>query len=504
MSQYFMGIDIGTYEAKGMIMDGDGRCLATHSVSHKMETPQPGFAEHDAEKAWWGGFCTISKALLAKTSIDPKLIAGVGCSAIGPCCLPVDSQCRPLRPAILYGVDVRAAEEIDELNQELGEEYILKTYGNPITSQSVGPKILWLKKHEPEVYKNAAKFITASTYLVAKLTGKYTVDNYTAAYFTPMYDLSTCDWDYKNLERICPAEKLAECHWTDEIAGGVNEKAASETGLAVGTPVTVGTADASADAVGVGICRPGDMLLMFGSSIFIIHVVPKLTSDPRYWSGPYLFRDTYMVSSGMSTAGTLTRWFRDNLAPDYLQQEQQGGKNAYEALMGDISDIPPGSEGLITLPYFSGERTPINDPAARGMIFGLNLNHTRAHLYQSCLEGVGYGIAQHLKGYGEIGMKTERIVAVGGGTKNPKWMQIVSDISGRELTLGQVFGAAFGDALIAAMAVGHFSSMEEATRKIEFSGSVTPNLENTAKYAPYLKRYTELYSQTKELMHGLK
>ena len=501
--KYYMGIDIGTFESKGMLIDENGNCVTTHSVPHVMESPEPGFAEHDAEQTWWGDFCQISKAMIADSQVDPQDIKGVGCSAIGPCCLPVDENCRPLRKAILYGVDVRAAEEIDYLNQTLGEEYVLKKYGNPITSQSIGPKILWIKKHEPEVYEKAAKFITASTYLVAKLTGEYYIDNYTAAYFTPMYDLNACDWDYENISQFCRGDQLAKCAWTDEIAGGVTPKAAEETGLAPGTPVTVGTADAPADAVGIGVVDPGDMLLMFGSSVYIIHVVPKLTVDSRFWAGPYLFKDTYMVASGMSTTGTLTRWFRDDFAKDLLGIEQQGGANAYVSLMEEIKDILPGSDGLIVLPYFSGERTPINDPKAKGMIFGLTLHHTRGHVYQACLEGTAYGIGQHFDGYQEIGMETKKIMAVGGGTKNPKWMQIVSDVAGKELHLGQVFGAAFGDALLAALGTGHFKSMDDVKKLITTRGTVTPDMQRHQIYQKYKDIYTKLYLNNKELMHEI-
>ncbi len=500
---YFLGIDIGTYAATGMLIDEEGRTVATHSVAHEMKSPKPGYAEHDADKDWWGGFCQISRALLDKARIKPTEILGVGASAIGPCCLPVDKDCKPLRQAILYGVDVRAEKQIKQLNDSMGEDYVLEKYGNPIPSQSVGPKILWLKQNEPEVYNRAAKFVTASTFLAAKLTGEYVIDRYTAAYFTPMYNLETNDWDYENLAPFCRGDQLARCCWADEVAGKITPQAATETGLADGTPVVVGTAAAAADAVGVGVFNPGDMLLMFGSSVYMIHIVPKLTTDKRYWAGPYLFEGTYMVASGMSTTGTLTRWFRDQLAHDLVERQERGDGNAYDLLLDEIRDIPPGSGNLIVLPYLSGERTPINDPLAKGAVFGLTLHHTRAHLYQACLEGVGYGIAQHFRGYAGIGMQTNKVVAVGGGTKSPKWMQIVADISGRELLLGGVYGASFGDALLAGLGVGCFSGVDDLAKRVGFNGTITPNPENSKTYAPLLDVYTELYESTKHLMHRL-
>lgn len=498
---YFLGIDIGSNESKGMLIDEKGRIQAIESAAHPMEVPIAGYAEHDAEKSWWGDFCAISKALIAKTGVDSSDIKGVGMSAIAPCCLPLDKDGNPLRKAILYGVDVRAKKQIQRLNEELGEDYILRKYGNPITSQSVGPKILWIKENEPEIYEKTAKFVTASTYLGAKLTGNYCIDHYTAAYFTPMYNLECLDWDEENLGRFCRKDQLAQCRWTDEIIGCVTAEAAKATGLSEGTPVITGTADASADAVGAGVLDAGDMLLMFGSSLFMIHVVPGLTTDKRYWAGPYLFKDTYMVASGMSTAGTVTKWFRDELGRDLLEKQKNGGKNAYDALMDEIETLKPGADGLLVLPYFSGERTPINDPEAQGVFFGLNLKHTRAHLYQACLESVAYGIEQHLRGYREIGMETKRLVAVGGGTLTPKWMQIVADVTGQELLIGSVYGASFGDALLAAKAAGYIADMAEVKRLITYQDRVRPEAENREKYRPFVDRYEKLYLATKDLMH---
>ena len=499
----FLGIDVGTYETKGTLMDETGRILLTDSEPHQMEIPRPGFAEHDAEGVWWHDFCAVSNRLIRRSGIRPADIRAVGASAIAPCCLPLDEDGRPLRKAILYGVDVRAEKQIEDLKRTLGEDRILERCGNPITSQSVGPKILWIRENEPEIYKRAARFVTSTTYLTAKLTGRYCIDHYTAAYFTPLYSLASRDWDDETLPLFCRREQLAECLWTDEIAGTVTRKAAAETDLAEGTPVIVGTADAAADAAGAGVLDPGDVLLMFGSTVYMIHVTEKLTTDKRYWAGPYLFRDSFMVASGMSTAGMLTRWFRNELAPDLLAQEKAGGPNAYDALMAGIGDIPPGSEGLIVLPYFSGERTPINDPRAKGVFMGLTLSHTRAHLYQACLEGVAYGIGQHFRGYREIGMDTRRLIAVGGGTKTPKWMQIVSDVTGKELFLGSVFGASYGDCLLAAKAVGCIRDRADMQARITYGGRVTPDAARYAQYQPYLDRYIELYERTKDIMHSL-
>lgn len=501
---FFLGIDIGTFESKGVIVDSAANVVASHACPHVMESPKPGYAEHDAEKTWWADFCEISNNLLEKSLISPSKIKAIGCSTIAPCCLPVDKECNPLRKAILYGVDVRASEEISFLENHFGKENIFKKYGTPVTSQSVGAKILWLKNNEPDTYKAAYKFVTGSTYLVAKLTGNYVIDNYTAATWVPMYDVQNNNWEFGNLDLFCKAEQLAHCKWSNEVVGTITDKAAKETGLLRGTPVITGTADASAEAVSVGVFDPGDMMLMYGSSIFIIHVVEKFTVDDRLWAGPYLFPGTYSVAAGMSTTGTLTRWFRDNFAKDLLEIQEQEGINAYHLMAEEATDISPGSEGLIVLPYFSGERTPINDPKAKGVIFGLNLLHTRAHVYNACLEGVGYGIAQHFEIFDQKNMGTKKVMAVGGGTKNQKWLQIVSDISGKKQhTAKESIGAAYGDSLLAAMAIGHYRSSKDIAEVIKLDKTIEPDMQNNDSYIFYKKNYSALYEATKSIMHQL-
>ena len=425
----------------------------------------------------------------------------MGVSTIAPCCLPVDEALRPLRKAILYGIDVRTSGEIHMLEDLLGKDYIFDHYGTPLTTQSAGAKVLWIKNNEPEIYEKAYKFVTGSTYLVAKLTGEFVIDRYTAATWVPLYNVEKEDWD-ENLLGICRRDQLADCRWTHEIAGRVTEQAARETGLAAGTPVTTGTADASAEAFSVGVMEPGDMMLMYGSSIFIIHVVEKFTKDERLWAGPYMFPGTYSVAAGMSCSGTLTRWFRDNFAKDILEQSEKNGRNSYAELARLADGIPAGSEGLTVLPYFSGERTPINDPDAKGVIFGLNLLHTRAHVYKACLEGVGYGINQHFEIFDERKMGTRKVMAVGGGVKNAAWLQIVSDISGKEQHLAvEETGAAYGDALLAAMGCGFYRDAHEVCAQIRQKSTIKPDMSVHAAYQPYARRYARLYQATKEIMH---
>jgi xylulokinase len=501
--KYFLGIDVGTYESKGALIDENCQIIADYAVKHELENPKPNHFEHDAEKVWWGDLCQISKALIAKAGIKNSEIACVGSSALGADCLPVDENCRPLRKAILYGIDSRAEKEMAYLAEYFGPEKVNQIYGRPLCSSDVAPKILWIKNNEPEVYKKTAKFLTSTSYLTAKLTGNYVIDKFLINTFSPAYrpDGSI---DENACSLFCRPDQLASCRGTTEIVGEITRKAATETGLAEGTPVITGTDDSGAEAISTGIFQPGDMMLQIGSSCYLIYCSDRLVLDDRIWHDEFIIPGTYSVSAGTNTAGTMTRWYRDTLYFDALAQQELGGRNAYEAMLDHMNQIPAGSDGLITLPYFAGERTPINDPNASGVIFGLKLAHTRDHLYKSALEGVGFGIAQLLDIMKEHQLPLKKIMAVGGGAKNLPWLQIIADITGETLNCSSVtMGAAFGDALMAALAVGRFQSFADFDEVIKPGRITRPNMKTHLSYQPYRKIFDQLYLATKDMMHSL-
>jgi len=502
-NNYLLGLDIGTYESKGVIVSLDGKVVNSQMSPHEMIIPRQGWAEHDAEEVWWADIVDIIKQLLAESGVAPKDILGVGCSAIAPAVLPVDKSGKPLRKGgILYGVDTRATEEVAELEEQIGAEVIFKKTGNMLSSQATGPKILWLKKNEPEVYKEAYKFVTASTFLVARLTGNFVIDHLTGCFCLPFYYFEKRIWDDSLTRDIVELGRLAELRWTDEVAGTITAEAAAMTGLMEGTPVVVGTTDGASDAFSVGVVSSGQMMLMYGSTIFIVAVLDKPVTDERLWASPYLFEGTSALLAGMATSGTLTRWFRDKIAADLVAAEEAGGANAYNALTKEAMEIPAGSEGLVVLPYFSGERTPINDPKARGVLFGLTLAHTRAHMFKALLEGTGYGVRHNFDVMREIGAGPKEVIAVGGGTKSPLWLQVVSDISQtRQRVPAVTLGASYGDAFLAGMGAGVFSSGHEITEWLKDFRTVEPNPELKETYDRYQAIYLALYQQNKELMH---
>jgi xylulokinase len=293
--------------------------------------------------------------------------------------------------------------------------------------------------------------------------------------------------------------------WSDEIAGGVTATAAAETGLRAGTPVTAGTVDAASEAISVGVIDPGDKMIMYGTTMFFILVTDRPVPDPRMWATGYLFDGLYDVTGGMATSGALTRWFRDQLGMPEVAAEADGGPNAYQSLAELAAHAPPGSGGVICLPYFSGERTPINDPLARGMFVGLTLSHSRAHLYRSVLEGTAFGVRHNLEAMNEMGVPPRRIVAVGGGAKNDLWLQIVSDVTGvPQIVPERTIGASYGNAFLAGIATGIIPERAAVNRNwVKVKRVVEPNVGLNERYQPYYDVYRRLYENTKHEMHAL-
>ena len=500
-----LGIDIGTYESKGVLTTIAGEVIAQVAVPHQLLFPRAGWAEHDPELTWWGDFCTITKQLLSTPGVVAADIKGVGISAIGPDVLPIDENFNPLRMGILYGVDTRAVKEIDELNEKYGEDEIFNATANCLSSQSTGPKILWIKKNEPEVYKKARWFVDATTFIVARLTSRVVIDHFSAGCMVPMYDPWSNKWSDRFCKDFVNLEQLPEILWSHELAGRVTSKASELTGLAEGTPVSVGTIDAGAEALSVGVTKPGEMMMMYGSTIFMIQVTDNdQAREKRLWAGPYLFPGTWCLLAGMATSGSLTRWFRDQFAPELVAAEKSGGASAYAELVKEAAETKPGAEGIIVLPYFSGERTPVMDPRAKGMIFGLSLTHTRGHIFRAILEGMGHGVKQHVDLFTSIGARPKTIKSVGGGTKNPIWLQAISDISGVPQEVAPLtFGASYGDALLAGVAVGLVSSPEEIRTWQGKARIINPDEKLAETYRPLSEIYTSLYDATKNQMHKL-
>jgi xylulokinase len=482
-----LGIDIGTASAKGVLAAPDGTVLATAERPHRLSVPRPGLAEHDPEAVWWDGVRALVAELLPRACAPPR---GVCVSGIGPCLLPCGAGTRPLRPAILYGIDARAADEIAELEDCWGAEALLARSGSPLTAQAVGPKLLWLRRHEPDVWEAMETWHMASSFAVARLTGEWVLDHHSASQCDPLYDLGVGDWAWDLADEVLPGLPLPRLAWPGEQVGVVTRAGAEASGLPVGTPVMAGTIDAWAEAFSVGVRRPGDLMLMYGSTMFVVQVVDRPVADARLWATAGVEPRTRSLAAGMATSGSLTGWLRD-----------LAGGIGYDRLAAEAAAIPPGAGGLVVLPYFAGERNPIFDPLARGVIAGLTLAHTRGHLARAVYEGIAFGVRHIVAAMAEAAGRPRRVVAVGGGTKAGVWTQVVSDVTGLEQELPeQTIGAAYGDALLAAIGTGTVAPGTDWTRA---AGTVAPTKGTAPLYDELFDVYRELYPATRTLAHRL-
>lgn len=482
-----IGIDIGTGSSKGVLCRLNGKVIATAERLHQVSMPRPGHVEHDAEQIWWRDFLEIVADLLHRAD-GP--VVGVTTSGIGPCSVFCDADGNPLRPAILYGVDTRAYKETAELSEKIGEEALIANCGNILSSQSQGPKFLWTVRNEPWVWEKTKYFFTAHSYIAFKLTGEYVLDHRTASMFDPMYSPNTQDWIPDWCEMCAPGITLPELKYTNDIAGHVTAEGARISGLPEGIPIGVGSTDSACEAISVGVKDPGDVMVMYGSTMVAELIADKFMSHRNLWActGPY--RGTNTLVGGLSASGSLTTWFKDLL-----------GGTEYAILTEEATDVPPGSNGLLALPYFAGERAPIIDPKARGVIAGLTLTTSRAEIYRALLEAATFGARHLIESIQDAGGDGKRFIAVGGGTKGGLWTQIVSDVCGVEQIIPKyTIGASYGDALISAQNVG---AADESTSWLKPASIVLPDPDNKVIYDKIFAKYLELYPATQEIQHFL-
>jgi xylulokinase len=482
-----LGVDIGTSATKAVLVALDGAIIASARREHRLDLPRPGWAEHDAERVWWDEFVSVCRELAPRAGGG---LRAIGVSGIGPCVVPCDAGLRPLRPAIMYGVDTRAANEIAELEHRLGAEAVLARCGSALSAQALGPKLLWLARNEPDVWAACTGWYMASSFIAGRLTGAYVLDHHSASQCDPLYDLDQGRWADDWVQDILGPLPMPELVCPSEQVGRVSSAAAEATGLPAGTPVVAGTIDAWAEAFSAGVRRPGDLMLMYGSTMFFVQVVETSTRHPLLWTTQGIERDSLSLAAGMSTSGSLTEWVR-----------KLAGDPPWETLLAEAAASPPGSRGLLLLPYFAGERTPIHDPLARGVLAGLTLRHERGDLLRAVYEATAYGTRQILELFAAAGDPPRRAVAVGGGTNADLWLQIVSDVTGITQQVPAVtIGASHGAALLAAIGAGLVEPDTDWSRR---SREVTPALGNRALYDERSRLYGDLYAETADTVHQL-
>lgn len=481
-----VGVDIGTGSSKGVLVDLAGRVLVTATREHTVDRPRPGHVEMDAE-VWWSEFVAITRELLEDERGAAAEVVAVGVSGMGPCVLLTDDTDVALRPAILYGVDTRSTRQIAELTDRYGDEEIRARCGSSLSTQAAGAKVAWVADEEPELFARARRLYMPSSWLVRRLTGAYVLDHHSASQCTPLYDIAAEQWHRPWAEDICPDLELPLLRWSGEVAGTVHASAAELTGLPAGVAVITGTIDAWAEAVSVDAHSPGDLMLMYGTTMFLVNSLERPTTSPSLWGTVGTRPGVPCLAGGMATTGAITQWLRDLF-----------GDVSWSELLAAAERSRPGADGLLLLPYFAGERTPILDPDARGVLAGLTLSHGRGDLYRAALEATAFGVRHNIETIEAAGGDVRRVVAVGGGAQGALWTQIVSDVTGREqLIPSRTIGASLGSALLAAQAVADVSAASwNPVREVRLPGDPGP-------YPELYRLYRDLYSGSRDVAHAL-
>ncbi|WP_336644579.1 FGGY-family carbohydrate kinase [Microbacterium sp. USHLN186] len=491
-----LGVDIGTSSSKGVLVSETGEILATATRAHAVERPHSGWVEMDGN-VWWDEFVAIARELLRPSTSSGAQkgeveIAAVGVSGMGPCVLLADEKGEPVRPAILYGVDTRATAQIARLTDELGADEITAVGGSVLTSQSAGPKIAWVADEEPDAWARAARLFMPASWLAHRLTGAYVLDHQSASQTSPLYDIENERWHEPWWDACAARIERPALTWAGDIAGTVTPVASDLTGIPEGTPVITGTIDAWSEAVSVGAHRDGDLMLMYGTTMFLIATGERTLRTPSMWTTAGAFAGTRNLAGGLSTSGALTGWLKDLTDADYPQ------------LLAEAEASGPGARGLLMLPYFSGERTPIQDPDARGVIAGLTLRHGRGDLYRAALEATALGVRHNVETMRAAGADIRRIVAVGGGTQGRLWLQIVSDATGLiQEVPATTIGASYGAAFLAASAVAPDDAKPLIEHWNPVATTITPDPAVKDVYDALFDRYLRLYAGTREVVHEL-
>ena len=493
---HLLGIDVSTTGVKALLIDEGGNVDGTVTTPLSLSTPKPLWSEQDPAD-WWDGAVNSIRRVLSDTGVAGDGVVAVGLTGQMHGLTLLDEAGEPLRPAILWN-DQRTGPQCDEIRQRLGKKRLIQVTGNDALTGFTAPKILWVREHEPDVFAQARHILLPKDYVRFKLTNTFATDRAGAA-GTLLLDVKTRDWSAEVLQALeVPLEWLPRTHEGPEITGHISAEVAQATGLKAGTPVVGGGGDQAAQAVGVGAVRPGIVALTLGTSgvVFASTGQPFIEPEGRLHAFCHAVPGRWHLMGVMLSAAGSLRWYRDTLAPDV----------DYDALLEPTVEVPPGSEGLLFLPYLTGERTPHADPLARGAFVGLTVRHTRPHLTRAVLEGVAFGLRDSFELIKSAGLAQINQVRVsGGGAKSHLWRQILADVLNVELvTVNTAEGAAYGAALLGGVGAGIWPDVDTACQAVvKQTGSTLPQPEIVAQYERIYALYGQLYPSLLQVSHGL-
>ncbi len=469
MTGSLVGLDVGTSGVKAIAITPDGKVLATAERGYPLSTPRPGWSEQDPED-WW----RATEGALAELERDDVL--GIGLSGQMHGLVALDETGHVIRPAILWN-DQRTAAECAEIEQTVGLERLIALTGNRALAGFTAPKLLWLRRHEPEAYGRIRYVLLPKDYVRLRLTGERAMEM-TDASGSLLLDVAARDWSDEVLAALdVPSIWLSPLLESPDLAGRTP----------AGIAVAAGAGDQAAAALGVGIDRPGPLSVVLGTSGVVLTVLPSFRADPqaRVHAFCHAAPGSWLAMGVMLSAAGSLRWFRDRLAPG----------SSYEELLADASQWQPGAEGLLFAPYLAGERTPHADPNARGAFVGLELRHDRGALVRGVLEGVAFGLRDSLELLRTLGVAGQRGRASGGGARGRLWLEIVASTLGIPLELTAVEeGSAYGAAILGGVAGGVFSDVHEGvSRCVRVRETIDPNPSWIAAYEEIYARYRGLY-----------
>lgn len=486
---YLMGLDISTTGAKALIIDEKGTVVASHTTPQPISTPRPLWSEQNPAD-WWDGIAASIRGALASANLSGDAIACIGLTGQMHGLVLQDADGAVLRPSILWN-DQRTQAQCDYMTEKIGFERLIALTGNRALTGFTAPKILWVRDHEPEVYAKVAHMLLPKDYIRYKLTGEYDTDLAGAA-GTSLLNVAQRAWSTEVLEALdIPTAWMPQTHEGPEITGVVTAAAAAETGLKAGTPVVGGGGDQAAGAVGVGAVAPGIISLVVGTSGVVFAPLDRYAYEPdgRLHAFCHAVPGMWHFMGVMLSAAGSLEWFRNTFAPG----------QSFDALLAPAADIPPGSDGLLFLPYLTGERTPHPDPLARGAFVGLTVRHSLAHMTRAVLEGVAFGLRDGFELIANAGLPANIEVRVsGGGAKSQLWRQILADVLKAPLvTTNSTEGAAFGAALLAAVGAGLYTTVPEACAQTIATGPATTPSADSAIYDDTYALYGGLYPALK-------
>lgn len=492
---HVIGVDVSTTATKAILIDVTGEVLAVASSSYDYDVPRPMWSEQDPH-LWWDGAVNAIREVMGRSGITPAQVDAVGLTGQMHGAVLLDDEDEVVRPAILWN-DQRTSAECDEIRSKVGRERFIQITGNDALTGFTAPKLLWVKNNEPENWKRVNGVLLPKDYVRLRLTGEHALD-VAGGSGTVLFDLASRTWSDELLEFLGIDRSLFPVVYEGvEVTGTVDRRAAESTGLAPGTPVVAGGGDQSANAVGVGAVQPGVMALSLGTSgvVFATSDGPAIDPEGRVQAFCHAVPGRWhMMGVMLSAAGSL-RWLRDSLAPDV----------GFDELDAGAAVVAPGSDGLIFLPYLTGERTPHPDPLARGAFVGLTVGHDLRHLTRAVLEGVAFGLRDGLDLMVEAGVPRPAVVrASGGGVRSALWRQILADVLETEIaTVDTEEGAAFGAALLALVGADAYPTIDQAVEQTVEVTPVASPTEDTTRYAEAHELYRGLYPLLRPTFHSL-